>query len=377
MATTQNIGNSAWLHLTSGGYTGRQDRQLISASFGRRTWDAATSLTRQRSHGLLHSDAFQVTAQGSPNLTVNVSTGRALVTGTQATDQGVYVCYNDATKVLDIAAGHATLVRNDLIALTVKDGEFAAFPGGVTTVVQVVAGTAGAGDPALPADSLRLARVTVPALAATITNAMITNLAKHAGQTGGVLPVDSDADVANIVNKKNGDLFVTLDKGRLYVHRQGVTVPAIGAAAEVQRDTTNQVIPNTTLTAAQWNVAAHDPYVFWSAGNPSRLTAPWAGYYAASVAVRWASWSGGTFRMLFLTQNGSQSGLSGIKTPIAVVGGTMVQSCSIQGRQMAAGDYLEAKVYQDSGATRDLEFGTVIGEVTAKFFMAYLGPVGG
>lgn len=108
-------------------------------------------------------------------MSVDVSAGGAVVGGTASITQGSYFAYNDAIVNLSISAADATNPRIDVIGLQVRDTEY----GESTTDLRlvVITGTPAGSPavPALPAEFLTLAHVAVAALAASITNAVITD----------------------------------------------------------------------------------------------------------------------------------------------------------------------------------------------------------
>lgn len=118
-----------------------------------------------------------VSANGTPNMSVNVAAGRAVIPGTQNTLlQAVYEVLNDAVVNLSIGTAHASLPRNDLVVASVQD---AAYSGGTNLwLLQIVPGTAAASpaDPTVPANSITLARVRVDAAVTSIVSGKITDL---------------------------------------------------------------------------------------------------------------------------------------------------------------------------------------------------------
>src|SRR5574337_1500593 len=72
-------------------------------------------------------------------MSVLVARGAAYVQGDDATDQGLYFVYNDATKTLTISSADATNPRKDIVVAHVKDN----FHGqaGDTWVIEVITGT--------------------------------------------------------------------------------------------------------------------------------------------------------------------------------------------------------------------------------------------
>lgn len=156
------------LYLQGGSHTAINDRRAIArrASYGGTLVE-----------GVFANGDLKVTANGTPNMTVNVAAGAAIVAGTEASTQGAYEVDNDASVSLAIAAADGTNPRRDLIVARVRD---AAYPASATNTwaLEVVTGTPAASpaDPTLPANSYALARVAVAAGATTITSGNITDL---------------------------------------------------------------------------------------------------------------------------------------------------------------------------------------------------------
>lgn len=117
-----------------------------------------------------------VSANGTPNMSVNVAAGEALVNGTQnTTSQGAYHCLNDATVNLTIAASDPTNPRIDIVVAQVQD---AAYSGGTNAwSLAVVTGTPAPSPspPATPNNAIVLAQVAVAANATSITSGNITD----------------------------------------------------------------------------------------------------------------------------------------------------------------------------------------------------------
>lgn len=135
--------------------------------------------------GIVSSGDLAVSQNGTPNMSVNVATGMGFVFGTEATGQGAYHVYNDATKNITIAAADATNPRKDRIIARIKDQSYS---GAVSTFsLEVVTGTPAASpaEPTLPANSFELALVNVAAAATSITNANITDRRTRAAGLGG------------------------------------------------------------------------------------------------------------------------------------------------------------------------------------------------
>lgn len=157
-------------------HTAENDRAFFQAVFGSR-------------EGVVLPADLAVTQNGTPNLSVNVAAGWAAVDGDDNANQGFYVVWNDATKNLAIASSDVTNPRRDLVVARVRD----AFYTGATNAFDlfVVTGVAAASpvDPAIPNNSLVLARVAVAANASTILNANITDLRVRTSALNSVVPV--------------------------------------------------------------------------------------------------------------------------------------------------------------------------------------------
>jgi hypothetical protein len=129
------------------------------------------------SSGIRQATDLQVTQNGSPNMSVNVAAGEAIVAGTQnLTSQGTYEVLNDATVNLAVAASDPTNPRIDIVVAQVQDAAYS----GATNAWQlaVVTGTPAPSPvpPAAPANSFTLAQIAVAANATSITSGNITDL---------------------------------------------------------------------------------------------------------------------------------------------------------------------------------------------------------
>lgn len=142
--------------------------------------------------GVLGSGDMVVSQRGAgPNMSVDVAAGVAWVLGDSASLQPTYRCMNDATVNLAVDAAHGSLDRVDLVAAEVRDAAFS----GVSTDwrLLVITGTPHSSPtpPAVPASTLPLAFVSVPASATSVTDGDITDVRPRAqlGAAGGMVPV--------------------------------------------------------------------------------------------------------------------------------------------------------------------------------------------
>lgn len=135
-------------------------------------------------HGVCGAGHLAVSQSATPAMSVDVAAGSAFITGTASALQGPYNMVNDASVTLAIAAADATNPRRDLVIAQIRDDTYDG-SGFRDARLTVVTGTPAASpsDPSLSAhpNALVLARVSVAALASTITNANITDLRPLAG----------------------------------------------------------------------------------------------------------------------------------------------------------------------------------------------------
>lgn len=149
----------------------------------------ARRLTRLFGGGVVEPSDLAVAANPTPNMSVNVAAGAAVVPGTETAlaDQS-YLLYSDGAANLSIAAAHASLPRRDIVVARIRDKDAS---GAVYQAsVEVVTGTAAASpvDPATPPNSVVLARVVVFAAATSITAANILDLRSAARSRASEVP---------------------------------------------------------------------------------------------------------------------------------------------------------------------------------------------
>jgi len=127
--------------------------------------------------GVAAAGDMAVSQNGTPNMSVNVAAGQAVVDGTQlAATQGAYVGTNDATANLTVAASDPTNPRIDIVVAQFEDSVYsgAANDFKLAVVTGTPAGSPVA--PATPANAIVLAQVRVNAGVTSITNSNITDL---------------------------------------------------------------------------------------------------------------------------------------------------------------------------------------------------------
>lgn len=123
-----------------------------------------------------------------------------------------------------------------------------------------------------------------------------------------------------------------------------------------------QSIPNLGEAAVIWGEAAYDlgsPAPFWSAGDPTKLTAPVAGYYIVFATLSWNT-GGGFVRGCYMFKNAAPSPpeltyLYEHDDAPPGGGNYFQQGHHMQSWQLNAGDYLQIFGYHDAGAALNLQ----------------------
>lgn len=233
-----------------GSPTTPQFRQLIAALLGapEQTFAGGSSpTTHGGAHGVVNDDDFKVTAQGSPNLTVNVAKGYAFIHGTSVQAQGDYLLHNDATEIETITPD-ATLDRIAYVLAQVRDDaeDSSTFTDNRIFVEHgTPSGTPTA--PAVPAGCLVLAQVYVSAGTTAITSGNISDRRTRANALGGVRRVASTA-MPTAPGVRTGDPAYQYDTDVEYVRtsagawlrktpkliRDGVTVSHLEGTLTIQ-----------------------------------------------------------------------------------------------------------------------------------------------
>lgn len=309
-----------------------------------------------------------VTQVGGGNMTVNVAAGGFLIPGTVVTQHGFYYCLNDAVANVSGIVSDPSNPRITSIIAKVRDS----FYSGVNNdaIFEAVNGTPAASPvpPDLVAlghtNYLEIARITVAAGDTAITTGEISNIARIATPVGGtVVCTSSTLPTA----PWEGLTAYTTDNNLVQFYNGTAWQPVIGAAAKAVR-ATDQTIATGTITALSWASASPNAFTMWSAGNPTRMTAPWRGYYGFSACANWSSSNSGFFRRLTLYLNGSPE--EGCSDQLANTADANVfrQNYSAQGILLNAAEFAEFRVTHDAGADRTIDFSLT------NMRMVYLGP---
>lgn len=123
-------------------------------------------------------------------------------------------------------------------------------------------------------------------------------------------------------------------------------------AARAQR-TTTQSIGTGSATAVSFGAADYNAGTMWAGGAPTRLTAPIGGVYTVTASVEFAANATGN-RQVHIYQNGSER--TRITVP-SVGSGLATRVSHSDTLNMAASDYVECFVFQDSGGNLNITNG--------------------
>lgn len=282
-------------------------------------------------------NALAVTADGS-GMTVSVNTGGAWVEG--------FYFENDAAAAQTIAAAHATLSRIDRIAVRLDRTAN-------TCALVVLTGTAAA-SPVAPTLSttdtlyeIGLATVLVdPAVGViasgkvTDTRTLVKNLTEADASAAYEAKVDRTGATTGEVPTLQGD-------GTLAFAAASTAFCGVRATK-----TAAQSIPNATWTGVTFPTEAFDSDAFHDlVTNNGRLTVPTGkgGYYQLSALIDFAGSVGGSTRGVRMKKNGTVLVLAFV--PPGANDTTITIPYLLN---LAATDYVELEVYQDSGGALNL-----------------------
>lgn len=196
---------------------------------------------------------LNVSQNGSPNMSVNIGSGHALVFGTEAGKQALYSVFNDATLNKTVAASDPSLPRVDLVVARVRDS----FYSGVTNAwaLEVITGTPAGSPvaPATPANSLVLATIAVGAGVTSIVNANISNGYQMLSAIGGIKPVRSRTERDALVGAYDGLAVWRQDNDYLQINNSGGSVwrsfgrPVTATTANTQTSSSTSYVDLATV----------------------------------------------------------------------------------------------------------------------------------
>lgn len=290
--------------------------------------------------GVVAAGDMAVTQNGTPNMSVNVATGRAFINGSEATYQGTYAVENRGVQNVVVSASDPTNPRRDLIVARIKD---AAYSGAANTfTIEVVTGTPAAVpvDPATPANCLVLARVAVAALATTVVNANITDLRTRAYALG-VSALNTG------MAKQSSRMACRLTKS---VAQSAATTSNVKATFDVETFDTGGL---------------HSTSV-----NTSRITIPagGGGLWMVGYQIHWEA-GGSSLRSTGVSLDGASGQFYGRSTI------TSASECTLNGSaiiRLNDGQYMEIDCYQTTGGNLNILGDATLNGITS-FWATRLG----
>lgn len=139
--------------------------------------------------GITGANAFQVLQ--ATGLSVNVSSGQAVVAGDDVTGQGLYHVWNDATVTVPGFTVPGSGTYHHRLVLQIQDTFSNSAWSGVYQAALTPLLDTGGGLPAEPNSAMTLATIDVPSGSAAITNAMINDFRVNIGQVSVVKTADT------------------------------------------------------------------------------------------------------------------------------------------------------------------------------------------
>ena len=166
--------------------------------------DRLTTKAIWQTTGVINSGDLAVSANATPNMSINVASGWAAIVGNYQANMGTYMVFNDATTNLTITAANGSNPRIDLLVITISDAYYTGTLNQVTFTV--IAGTPSGSPtvPSTPTNSLALAQIYVGASVTSITNANITNYNTQATTSIGISSTSTVSAVDFVTSTSNG-----------------------------------------------------------------------------------------------------------------------------------------------------------------------------
>jgi hypothetical protein len=115
---------------------------------------------------------------------------------------------------------------------------------------------------------------------------------------------------------------------------------------------TDQAIPTGVSTAIAFSAYRYKVGDVWTAAAPTRLVAPVSGLYALTAGLRWESSAAGARRQALFRVNGATIVRVHEYGPQLL--GTLPHQPLADEYELAAGDYVELMVLQDTGANLNI-----------------------
>lgn len=187
----------------------------------------------------------------SSGLSVTVGTGYATIQSASA-NGGAYIATLDSAQTLTCNTASTTYARIDSLCITVNDVGTSSS----TVVVQIVTGTPAASPvaPTLPADSLLLCNITVPANATTLTSGNLSDQRTYMSAVGGITAVQSSAFyptvgfVGQVIYDMNLNRFKRWNGSAWLALSTVGFAPVSGAAGTVTASGTPETVSSASVT---------------------------------------------------------------------------------------------------------------------------------
>jgi len=227
--------------------------------------------------GAVTTTGLAVSQTSTPSMSLQVSAGCAYIANTFGTYEGYYVLVNDSQITVTVGSSHPSFTRIDLVVGIVYDGAYAGTDN--FAEIKVVPGqpTSSPSAPPLPANSVILAAVTVPALASSLTNA---NISTDTRQLAKISP--SMVNVPQVI-KTTGSVPTAPYLGQLVIDQSlgtlmmwdGTGWPVIGPATLTPYKSTGfpakvndgKIIRESDTNRIFYYDAGNNKYVYLGAGN--------------------------------------------------------------------------------------------------------------
>jgi len=322
--------------------------------------------------GVINPGDLAVSENGTPNMSVDVAGGAAIIHGTESTYQGSYFVENRGLENLSIADSDPTNDRYDLVVAKVEDSEESGATDAWSLAVVTGTPTGSPAAPTAPANCIVLALVFVQANVTTIVDANITDERTDstrgpgtqdgfAAATGGVIvctsstrPTDTYAGM-EIYETDTGDVRIWNGSDWALT----AWTESGGRYAAAAYDSSNQSIPDAATTAVQFDsiVNGGGASGFTVSGNEIVVPTGGEGLYYCRASAYWAGNVTGQ-RTSYIVKNASlTSGYHGgrIQNSIHVsnTSGPVVEVSGLV--PLSAGDSVGQFVFQNSGGALNVQ----------------------
>lgn len=308
-------------------------------------------------HGICGATDLVVAQRAAgANMSVDVAGGNVAVRGTENQAQGVYgPCYNDGVLNVVISAADPTNARKDLIIARIRDAQYSGANNDFAVVVVTGTPSGAPVDPAVPNNSVVLARVTVPAAAGSIVNANIADLRPRAYALGG------NAVVTSALLPTGAALFAGLEaietdttRMKRYDGANWIRInhhSSAGRTGVALRRVAVQSIVTATLTDITWDTedADLDNFIVVSAVTAT-VPAGLGGLYSLGVSFVIPGNNGSAWFCRIVT---SASGTWDSSNLINNVNATIL-SVTTPTLPLAAGDTFKAQIFQSTGGNQNV-----------------------